>query len=155
MHGSNISLGVIAGGRAAWAFARSWRAMDWPLAGIALREGSRSPIPEILGIERLSIDEVVRRADLVFIAAPDGAIPELAAEVAGLLDPSKALFHASGSLTSDVFGAHPGRFSLHPLRALPAVCEPVELVRTLFVFEGSDRGRGIAREFVARIDGRF
>lgn len=150
-----MSLGVVAGGRAAWAFARSWRAIDWPIAGIALREGSRSPIPEILGIERLTIDQLVRRADLVFVAAPDTSIPEIAASVARQLDPSKALFHASGSLTSEVFGSHPGAFSLHPLRALPAVCEPVELVRTLFVFEGSERGRAIAQEFVARIDGRF
>lgn len=151
---TNMSLGVIAGGRAAWAFARTWRAVGRPIAGIALREGSRSPIPEVLGIERLSIEELSRRADLLFIAAPDGAIPDIARRLGTTVDPSKALFHASGSLTSEVFGGHPGGFSLHPLRALPAVGEPVELARTLFVFEGSDRGRSIAREFVTRIDGR-
>lgn len=152
---TNMTLGVVAGGRAAWAVARSWRAVGRPIAGIALREDSRSPIPELLGIERLTIDELASRADLLFVAAPDSAIPELARNLGERVDPSKSLFHASGSLTSDVFGSHPGRFSLHPLRALPAVGEQVELVRTLFVFEGTERGREIAHDFVTRIDGRF
>src|SRR5205809_1073105 len=33
-----VRLGIIGGGRAAWAFGSTWRRIGWPIAGVTLRE---------------------------------------------------------------------------------------------------------------------
>ena len=124
-----MRLGIIGGGRAAWAFGSTWQRMGWPLAGIALR--SQSPISELLGAPRRSIDELASESDLLLIAVSDRAIPDVAASI---LQTKAIIFHPSGILTS-----LRGGFSLHPLKALPPVGEPSDLRDALLVFEGAHR----------------
>lgn len=123
------SLGIIGGGRAAWAFGSTWRRMRWPLVGMATRR--ETEIPGLLATNRCSIDELAKSADLLLIAVSDRAI----AEVAEKIPVTKAIiWHASGSLLSVR-----GGFSLHPLKALPPAGEPSDLRGTLLVFEGAHR----------------
>src|SRR2546428_11618071 len=124
-----MRLGIIGGGRAAWAFGSTWQRMGWPLAGIAL--GSASAISGLLETQRRSIDELASESDLLLIAVSDRATPEVAASI----PQTKAIiFHPSGILTS-----LRGGFSLHPLKALPPVGEPSDLRDALLVFEGAHR----------------
>jgi predicted short-subunit dehydrogenase-like oxidoreductase (DUF2520 family) len=58
-------------------------------------------------------------------------------------------------MTSAIFGVRPKAFSLHPLRALPAVGSESGLAGTLLVFEGSDASRPVARAIVESVGGRF
>ena len=124
-----MKLGIIGGGRAAWAFGSTWQRIGWPLAGIALR--SNSPIASRLDTQKRSVDELASESELILIAVSDRAIAEVAASI---LQTKAIIFHPSGILTS-----LRGGFSLHPLKALPPVGEPSDLRDALLVFEGAHR----------------
>jgi predicted short-subunit dehydrogenase-like oxidoreductase (DUF2520 family) len=149
-----MRLGIIGGGRAAWAFGSAWRQAGLPLAGIALRSRSTSPAAELLGLERSEVAPLLRQAEVIVAAVSDHALPEIAEQLR-TAPPEVALFHCSGSLTRAVFGDRPTAFSLHPLRALPAVGTPSGLAGTLLVFEGTDTSRPLAQQIVERVGGRF
>jgi len=137
------SLGILGGGRAAWAYGSSWRRLGWPIAGVWLREESRSALPELLGAPRKPIAAL--DADLLLIAVSDRAIDE----VSLLIPPTPSIvFHASGAKPSVRDG-----FSLHPLKALPPVGEPSDLNDALLVFEGHHRE--IAESVAQNIGARF
>jgi len=138
-------LGIIGGGRAAWAFGSTWQRIGWRVSGVALRDGSHSPIARLLGVDRKTVEELAAESELLLIAVNDAAI----AEYAERIPPTNAiLFHPSGSMTSVR-----GGFSLHPLRALPLLGQPSDLRDTLLVFEGAHRdvAEHIAREAGARL----
>jgi predicted short-subunit dehydrogenase-like oxidoreductase (DUF2520 family) len=140
-----MRLGIIGGGRAAWAFGATWRRIGWPIAGVSLREGSASPIASLLNVPQRTAAELANDADVLLLAISDRAIAGIAAS----LPESRAIvFHPSGSLT-----AVRGGFSLHPLRALPPAGEPSDLRDTLLVFEGNHRD--VAKEIVGAAGARF
>src|SRR5205809_3991707 len=124
-----MRLGIIGGGRAAWAFGSTWRRIGWPLAGIALR--SDSEIARLLDIPKRSISEVASDSELLLIAVSDRAIDDVAASIPKT---NAVIFHPSGIAT-----AIRGGFSLHPLESLPPVGEPSDLQGALLVFEGEHR----------------
>ncbi len=140
-----MRLGILGGGRAAWAFGSAWKRIGWPLSGVWLRDASHSHIAELLETARMEMADLARESELLLIAVSDRAIPEVAAAIPA----SEALvFHASGSLLS-----LRGGFSLHPLRALPPVGQPSDLADTLLVFEGEHRRT--AKLIAAAVDARF
>jgi len=142
--GTNWSLGILGGGRAAWAYGSAWRRIGWPIAGVWLREESQSRLPALLDAPRRSMDELAAGSDLLLVAVSDRAIESVAERI----PPTQAIvFHASGSLT-----AVRGGFSLHPLKSLPPAGEPSDLRDTLLVFEGAHRevAEGIADAAGAR-----
>ena len=63
------------------------------------------------------------RTGILFLAVPDGAVPEMAARIAGMKPPrALAVVHCSGALGLDalsVLGENP-RGSFHPLQSFPA-----------------------------------
>lgn len=141
----HLRLGIIGGGRAAWAFGSTWRRIGWPISGVVLRAGSPSKLADHLEILRRSVDEVSRESDLLLLAVTDAAIEPLARE---LPETPATIFHASGAMPSVR-----GGFSLHPLRSLPPVGEPVDLAGTLLVFEG--QGLEIAQNFADEAGARL
>ncbi|PYQ29271.1 MAG: hypothetical protein DMF56_13455 [Acidobacteria bacterium] len=140
-----MRLGILGGGRAAWAFGSAWKRIGWPLSGVWLRDASHSHIAELLETARMQMDDLARDSELLLVAVSDRAI----AEVANTIPESEALvFHASGALLSVR-----GGFSLHPLKSLPPVGEPVDLADALLVFEGGHRRT--AKLIAAAIGARF
>jgi predicted short-subunit dehydrogenase-like oxidoreductase (DUF2520 family) len=133
----NLRLGIIGGGRAAWAFGSTWRRMGWPIAGISTR--SASPIASLLGAPAT----IGGDADLLLLAVSDRALHEVPIPETGAI-----VFHCSG-----VHTAIHGGFSLHPLKALPPVGEPSDLRDTLLVFEGAHRQ--VAQEIARAARARF
>ena len=126
-----MRLGILGGGRAAWAYGSAWRRIGWPLSGVWLRDASRSHIAELLQTARLDLGDLARDSEILLVAVSDGAI----AEVMDAVPETEALlFHASGALLS-----MRGGFSLHPLKSLPPVGTPSDLEKTLLVFEGQHR----------------
>ena len=140
-----MRLGILGGGRAAWAYGSAWARVGWPLAGVWLRPESQSQLPELLGTPRRTIDELAESSELILVAVSDRAVPEVMARI-----PSTAalIFHASGALPSP-----PDGFSLHPLKSLAPVGENSDLENTLLVFEG--KHRKTARLLAAAIGARF
>ena len=140
-----MRLGILGGGRAAWAYGSAWKRIGWPLSGVWLRDESRSHIAELLETARLDLNDLAAESELLLIAVSDRAI----AECAAALPPTEALvFHASGALL-----AMRGGFSLHPLRSLPPVGQPSDLDGTLLVFEGEHRRT--AKLIAAAVGARF
>src|SRR5437660_669967 len=138
-----MKLGILGGGRAAWAYGSAWRRIGWPIDGVWLRAESKSALPELLEAPRQSIEEL--QADLLLIAVSDRAIDEVAARIP---ETNAIIFHASGAKPSVR-----GGFSLHPLKALPPVGEPSDLDDALLVFEGNHRD--VAQSIASSIGGRF
>ena len=140
-----MRLGILGGGRAAWAFGSAWKRIGWPLSGVWLRDDSHSHIAELLGTARMDMADLARDSELLLVAVSDRAIVEVASmipETEGLI------FHASGALLSVR-----GGFSLHPLKSLPPVGEPSDLEGTLLVFEGAHRRTG--KLLAAAVGARF
>lgn len=145
------ALGIIGGGRAAWAFGSVWKAAGWPVTWVALREGSASPIPRLLETHRTSNDDLPGDADVVLFAVSDRAIEHVAREVA--IPGGTAVFHASGSLPATALPQTPS-FSLHPFRALPPVGDPVSLEGALLVYEGGEECAGLASALAEKVGAR-
>jgi predicted short-subunit dehydrogenase-like oxidoreductase (DUF2520 family) len=120
-----MSLGVIGSGRAAWAFASTWKRIGWPIVGMATRGAEWSIAP------RVSIEDLAGTSDILLVAVSDRAIEEV---VASIPETNAIIVHPSGALPS-----LRGGFSLHPLKSLAPVGEPSDLAGTLLVFEGSHR----------------
>jgi predicted short-subunit dehydrogenase-like oxidoreductase (DUF2520 family) len=148
-----MRLGIIGGGRAAWAFGSSWKRAGLPLSGMTLRPGSKSPAPELLSVERIPMSVLLTRSDILLAAVSDSALGEVAAQIADA-PADVAIFHCSGSLTSAVF-ERPNGFSLHPLRALPAVGKESSLEDVLLVFEGPPAALPIAQKVASSTGARL
>lgn len=138
-------LGILGGGRAAWAYGSAWRRIGWPTAGVWLRPESHSRLPVLLDVPRRTVEELAAEADLLLVAVSDRAIEPVAERI----PPTEAIiFHASGSLNAVRDG-----FSLHPLKSLPPAGEPSDLRDTLLVFEGNHRE--VAEEIARAAGARF
>lgn len=140
-----MRLGIIGGGRAAWAFGSSWQRIGWPITGICLRDESHSRVADLLKTPRAEMSRLASEAELLLLAVSDRSILDVAASVP---ESDAIIFHASGALPSVRDG-----FTLHPLRTLPAVGEPSDLKDTLLVFEGNHRKT--AKLIVKAIGARF
>jgi predicted short-subunit dehydrogenase-like oxidoreductase (DUF2520 family) len=126
-----MKLGIIGNGRAAWAFASTWRRIGWPLTGIATRGAP--------------IDDLAAESDLILVAVTDRAIVEVAESIP---ETDAIIIHPSGALP-----ALRGGFSLHPLKSLPPAGEASDLKDTLLVFEGNHRD--VAEQIAAKAGARF
>ena len=56
-----MRLGILGGGRAAWAFGSAWKRIGWPLSGVWLRDESHSHIAELLETSRLDLADLAAR----------------------------------------------------------------------------------------------
>ena len=140
-----MRLGILGGGRAAWAYGSAWKRIGWPLSGVWLRDDSHSHIAELLETARMDMSDLARDSELLLVAVSDRAIAEVAAAIP---ETEALIFHASGALLSLRDG-----FSLHPLKALPPVGAASDLEGTLLVFEGEHRRT--AKLMAAAIGARF
>ncbi|HEV7764777.1 MAG TPA: DUF2520 domain-containing protein [Thermoanaerobaculia bacterium] len=140
-----MRLGILGGGRAAWAFGSAWKRIGWPMSGVWLRDDSHSHIAELLETARMDMADLARDSEVLLVAVSDRAIAEVAAAIP---ETEGLIFHASGAMLSLRDG-----FSLHPLKSLPPVGAPSDLAGTLLVFEGQHRRT--AKLIAAAMDARF
>jgi len=140
-----MRLGILGGGRAAWAYGSTWKRMGWPIAGVWLRDESHSHIAELLETSRVDLNDLARDSELLLVAVSDDAMQPV---IDAIPSTAALVFHASGGSPSPA-----GGFSLHPLRALPTLGTPSDLEGALLVFEGEHRKT--ARLIAAAAGARF
>lgn len=149
-----MRLGIIGGGRAAWAFGWRWREAGEAVSGVHLRASSPSSLHEQLGVKRMELAELLEKSDVVLAAVRDHDLVSLASSLAPLAPPGLHLGHASGCIPSSVFGTTRA-FSLHPLRALPPAGTRFDSRGTLLVYEGATASRYVADVLAATWGGRL
>lgn len=140
-----MRLGILGGGRAAWAFGSAWVRLGWPIAGVWLRDESHSRLPQLLKAPRTDVSALAADCELLLVAVSDRSIREV---INTIPETEAIIFHASGAMASLRDG-----FSLHPLKTLAPVGEPSDLTGTLLVFEGNHKKT--AKLIVKAIGARF
>lgn len=125
---SRRAVRIIGPGRAGQAMAHALEEAGWDLAPLLGRASS--------------VARAASGVDLVIIATPDAAVPEVAAAI----DPGPAVVaHLSGSLGLDVLDPHERRCSIHPLAALPNADIGARRLRgAWFAVAGAHIGREVA-----------
>ncbi|WP_169164461.1 Rossmann-like and DUF2520 domain-containing protein [Cellulomonas taurus] len=117
---TRLGVGVIGAGRVGAVLGSALRAVGHRVVGVsAVSEASRERADTLLpGVPVLEVPEVVRRAELVLLAVPDDALPELVAGLArtGAWQAGQIVVHTAGRFGAAV---------LDPARAMGAI--PVAL----------------------------
>jgi predicted short-subunit dehydrogenase-like oxidoreductase (DUF2520 family) len=137
---SLVGPGRVGGSLAPWAEAAGAR-----LRQVAGRRAAEGVVP-IAGLSTAG-------EELLLLAVPDGALPEIAAELAHRPQ-ARVVLHTSGSLPAEVLaplrGGPPGFpgsaiGSLHPLKAFPRpLPDPGEARGMLFAIDGDPEARALA-----------
>ncbi|WP_323959971.1 DUF2520 domain-containing protein [Arthrobacter sp. JZ12] len=117
-----LGVGVIGAGRVGAVLGAALRAAEHAVVGVsAVSEASRERAENLLpGVPVLEIPQIVERSELVLIAVPDDALPDLVAGLAavGAWQPGQLVAHTSGRFGTAVLdparkqGAIP--LALHP-----------------------------------------
>lgn len=134
------------------------------IAGIASRKmESAEKAKKFIGEGETSTDIVAtaKKADIVFITTPDGAIEDVCNRVASKRGFNKGVivFHMSGALSSEILssakkeGAKIG--SIHPLQSLADVGKAVKNIPgSYFCVEGDEDAVVMAKEIVSALGGK-
>lgn len=111
-----LGVGVIGAGRVGAVLGAALRAAEHAVVGVsAVSEASRERAENLLpGVPVLEIPQIVERSELVLIAVPDDALPDLVAGLAavGAWQPGQLVAHTSGRFGTAV---------LEPARKLGAI----------------------------------
>ena len=104
--GGRLGVGVVGAGRVGAVLGSALRAAGHAVVGASgVSDASRERIELLLpGVPRLEVAEVVRRAELVLLAVPDDALPDLVAGLAatGAWQAGQLLVHTSGRYGTSV-----------------------------------------------------
>ncbi|MHB1127647.1 MAG: Rossmann-like and DUF2520 domain-containing protein [Bacillota bacterium] len=133
------------------------------IIGVASRTiASRDKAAKLLGAPGMHAAQVARAAEVVLITTNDGAIGEVARELAkaGAFSPGQTVMHMSGSLTSLVLGpaARSGAkvLSVHPLQSCANVERAIaNLPGSIFSIEGDREAYPVAEQIVKDLGGEF
>lgn len=111
-----LGVGVIGAGRVGAVLGAALRAAEHAVVGVsAVSEASRERAENLLpGVPVLEIPEIIERAELVLLAVPDDALPDLVSGLAavGSWQPGQLVAHTSGRFGTGV---------LEPARKLGAI----------------------------------
>ncbi|WP_299168401.1 Rossmann-like and DUF2520 domain-containing protein [uncultured Arthrobacter sp.] len=111
-----LGVGVIGAGRVGAVLGAALRAAEHAVVGVsAVSEASRERAENLLpGVPVLEIPQIVERAELVLLAVPDDALPDLVSGLAtvGAWQPGQLVAHTSGRFGTTV---------LEPARKLGAI----------------------------------
>lgn len=156
------ALAIIGAGRVGRALGRQLRQAGWEIRAVVTRsEASARRAARFIG-EGTAMAGISRRilvADVVLIATPDAAIPEVAAELARIGGEElrgKVALHTSGALDSGALeplrqsGAATG--SMHPMQTFSGVGMP-KMAGKLFAIEGDPQAVRVARRIARSMGG--
>jgi predicted short-subunit dehydrogenase-like oxidoreductase (DUF2520 family) len=174
------SISFVGAGALASGLAKLLRAQGFTIAEIIGRDGAASQrkaraLAGKVGAVATTLSKARLNCELLWLAVPDGAIEEVAGDVAQALDgrwvtlrcqpraqrpqaqPPQVVLHASGALSSDALAALAGRGvetgSAHPMMTFVAG-EPPSLEGAWFAVEGTPAAVRAARAVARRLGAR-
>lgn len=156
-----IKLGFIGAGTVGTALAIGLNSRGYPVAAVSSRskESAEKLARTIEGCRAVeNSQQVADAADLVFITTPDGAIPDIASEVAW--HTGQSVVHCSGADSTETLeparklGAHTG--AIHPLQTFASVEQAIENIPgSTFAVEAEEPLMSTLREMAAALEGNF
>ncbi|MGO9641052.1 MAG: Rossmann-like and DUF2520 domain-containing protein [Candidatus Acidiferrales bacterium] len=156
------TLGIVGAGRVGRALGRRLHEMGWRVGPVVTRgkTSARAAVRAIgEGQAHVGLTHQVLYADVLLIATPDDALPEVAAQLAEMGREEwhgKIVLHTSGAISSEVLdalkrrGAETG--SLHPLQTFSGREIP-PLEGCFFAMEGSAAALRMARRICRELNG--
>jgi predicted short-subunit dehydrogenase-like oxidoreductase (DUF2520 family) len=155
---SHASVGVVGAGRVGAVLAAKFRAAGRPVVGVSGDSpASRLRIQTLLpGVEKLTPQQVVDRADVVVLAVPDDVLADVAGDLAAFVRPGQTVLHTSGRHGLDVLApiaaAGARTIAFHP--AMTFTGTEVDLDRTCaFGLTALAEDRAVAEAIVAELGG--
>jgi predicted short-subunit dehydrogenase-like oxidoreductase (DUF2520 family) len=157
-----VRVSVVGPGRLGTALLLSLAGAGCDIAEVVVRARTRKPRKVVqlgrrLGAKVVELGESPLAASLIWIAVPDGAIADVAAELASQQEwRGRTVFHSSGALTSDALqplrakGARVA--SVHPGMTFVAKSVP-SLKGVPFGIEGDAAALRLARKIIADVGG--
>ncbi|MGD0152923.1 MAG: Rossmann-like and DUF2520 domain-containing protein [Thermacetogeniaceae bacterium] len=155
-------LGFIGAGRVGSALAILLKQAGYEVVGVASRRQTSAEIlADRLGCPALSMPEVARRAEALFLTTTDDAVAAVAVELAEAeaFHEGQVVLHLSGALTSEALAPAAAQgaitLSLHPIQSFASVEQAIAVLPgSFFSLEGDPRGYSFVREIVAQLQGR-
>ena len=156
------TLAIVGAGRLGRVLARSLHHVDWKIAAVVARSkaSARAAVRSIgAGYALAGVSSRVLHANVVLIATPDDAIPEVAAKIARVGGDEwrgKVVLHTSGALDDSVLaplarcGAATG--AIHPLQTFSGRSSP-PLEGVVFGVHGDPRAERVARRMARAVGG--
>lgn len=107
-----------------------------------------------------SLEDVLRRCDVVFLTVPERALPEILEQIAEMrYHRAKILVHMSGVMPSEILelaGLEFFRVSAHPMAGIPPLdTERNPFEGVYFSIEGDEVGLDFAKSFVPSLGGKW
>ncbi len=158
----SATISIVGAGRLGRVLARSLHRADWKIAAVVARSqaSARAAVRSIgAGYALAGISSRVLHANVVLIATPDDAIPEVAAKLARIGGDEwrgKVVLHTSGALDDSVLaplaqrGAATG--GIHPLQTFSGRSSP-PLEGVVFALHGNPRAQRVARRIARAVGG--
>lgn len=155
------SIAVVGAGRCGGAFAVAAHEAGYRVTAVASRtpHHARALAARVGALPAASAVEAARRAELILLTVPDGAITRVAATIAasGASLGGRALVHCSGAHPAAMLAAARQAAgavgSLHPLRSLTAGAGPGMLRGTHVAVDADERLRPVLDRFVTDLGG--
>ncbi len=158
----SATISIVGAGRLGRVLARSLHRADWKIAAVVARSqaSARAAVRSIgAGYALAGISSRVLHANVILIAIPDDAIPEVAAKLARIGGDEwrgKVVLHTSGALDDSVLaplaqrGAATG--GIHPLQTFSGRSSP-PLEGVVFALHGNPRAQRVARRIARAVGG--
>ena len=155
----NIS--IIGIGRVGQAVAKTLSKKGYTILGINdIQEGLACDFGKQIGSKVLTLEQITRNSEIIFITTPDRYIKKVSKKIALFNLKNKFVIHMSGLLDSleliDCRKKGAIIMSLHPLQSFASIKEAlVNLPGCYFTFEGDKSSAGIAKELVQKWQGKL
>ena len=156
------SVSIVGAGRLGRTLGRNLRRLGWRIGAVVTRSNAtaRAAVRTIgAGKPHSTLTRDAMDADVILLVTPDGALADVARELASLAGKScrgKVVLHASGALDSSVLrplarcGAAIG--SIHPMQTFTTNSQP-NLNGVIFAIEGDARARRTAATIARALGG--
>jgi len=157
---SSISVGLIGAGRVGSGLVFQLKKKGYRIAGILdIRRATARHRYRLLKqkFEPVTLRELARRANLIFIATPDRVIAKVYRQLFPCLKPDTCIAHLSGALPSDIFKPKKGvlRLSLHPIQTFPELKTALTaLPGSYFSLEGDTAAIKLGKKIVRDLGGK-